>query len=63
MSHPHHQLTGAGAGGEIMADYAVNRGSLTRDQADAWTQDLRRLGWDRRYFFSLNRRYLFLARR
>ena len=33
-----------------------------RDQADAWTQDLRRLGRDGRYFFSLNR-YLFLARR
>jgi SAM-dependent methyltransferase len=50
------------ANGEIMADYAVTRGSLTRDQADAWTQDLRRLGRDGRYFFSLNR-YLFLARR
>jgi len=50
------------ANGEIMADYAVNRGSLTRDQADAWTQDLRRLGRDGQYFFSLNR-YLFLARR
>jgi arsenite methyltransferase len=50
------------ANGEIMADYAVNRGSLTRDQANAWTQDLRRLGRDGRYFFSLNR-YLFLARR
>jgi hypothetical protein len=50
------------ANGEIMADYAVNRGSLTRDQADAWAHDLRQLGRDRRYFFSLNR-YLFLARR
>ena len=45
-----------------MADYAVTQGSLTRDQADAWTQDLRQLGQDGRYFFSLNR-YLFLARR
>jgi SAM-dependent methyltransferase len=50
------------ANGEIMADYAVTRGSLTRDQADAWTQDLRQLGRDGQYFFSLNR-YLFLARR
>lgn len=50
------------ANGEIMADYAVTRGSLTRDQADAWTEDLRQLGRDGRYFFSLNR-YLFLARR
>ena len=48
------------ANGEIMADYAVNRGSLTRDQADAWIQDLRQLGRDGQYFFSLNR-YLFLA--
>ena len=50
------------ANGEIMADYAVTQGSITRDQADAWTQDLRQLGRDGRYFFSLNR-YLFLARR
>jgi arsenite methyltransferase len=50
------------ANGEIMADYAVTQGSLTRDQADAWTQDLRQLGRDGRYFFSLNR-YMFLARR
>jgi len=50
------------ANGEIMADYAVTRGLLTRDEADAWTQDLYRLGHEGRYFFSLNR-YLFLASR
>jgi hypothetical protein len=50
------------ANGEIMADHAVTQGSLTRDQADAWTPDLYQLGRDGRYFFSLNR-YLFLARR
>ncbi|HEV8650706.1 MAG TPA: methyltransferase domain-containing protein [Actinomycetes bacterium] len=50
------------ANGEIMADFAVARGSLTRDEADAWTQDLHWLGWEGRYFFSLNR-YLFLASR
>jgi ubiquinone/menaquinone biosynthesis C-methylase UbiE len=50
------------ANGEIMADFAVSQGSLSRDQADAWRADLHQLGRDGRYFFSLNR-YLFLARR
>jgi arsenite methyltransferase len=50
------------ANGEIMADFAVARGSLTRDQADAWMADLRQLGHEGRYFYSLNR-YLFLASR
>jgi ubiquinone/menaquinone biosynthesis C-methylase UbiE len=50
------------ANGEIMADFAVARGNLTRDQADAWLADLHQLGRDGRYFFSLNR-YLFLAHR
>jgi arsenite methyltransferase len=50
------------ANGEIMADFAVTRGSLTRDEADAWTQDLYQLGREGQYFFSLNR-YLFLASR
>jgi len=50
------------ANGEIMADFAVSRGSLSRDQADAWRADLHQLGREGRYFFSLNR-YLFLARR
>ena len=35
-------------------------GRLSFLKADAWTQDLRRLGRDGRYFFSLNR-YLFHA--
>ena len=50
------------ANGEIMGDFAVARGGLTRDEADAWTQDLQWLGEQGRYFFSLNR-YLFLATR
>ena len=45
-----------------MADFAVNQGSLSRDQADAWLADLRQLGQEGRYIFSLNR-YLFLANR
>ena len=50
------------ANGEIMADFAVTQGSLSRDQADGWMADLRQLGREGRYFFSLNR-YLFLANR
>jgi arsenite methyltransferase len=49
------------ANGEIMADFVVQHG-LTRDEADAWLADLRQLGREGRYFFSLNR-YLFLASR
>jgi SAM-dependent methyltransferase len=50
------------ANGEIMADFAVARGGFTREEADAWQADLRQLGREGRYFFSLNR-YLFLATR
>ena len=50
------------ANSEIMTDFAVSRGNLSRDQADAWMADLRQLGREGRYFFSLNR-YLFLANR
>jgi arsenite methyltransferase len=48
------------ANGEIMADFAVARHAMTRDEAQSWIQDLQRLGQEGRYFFSLNR-YLFLA--
>jgi arsenite methyltransferase len=48
--------------GEIMADFAVARGGMTREEADAWQADLRQLGREGRYFYSLNR-YLFLATR
>jgi arsenite methyltransferase len=50
------------ANGEIMADFAVTRGQLTRKEANAWLADLHQLGRQGRYFFSLNR-YLFLATR
>jgi arsenite methyltransferase len=46
--------------GEIMADYAIAQHAMTRDDAQAWMQDLQQLGRDGRYFFSLNR-YLFMA--
>ncbi|HEX9343955.1 MAG TPA: hypothetical protein VF995_10115 [Actinomycetota bacterium] len=44
----------------IMADFAVGRCGLTRDDTQLWLADLRRLGAERCYFFSLNR-YLFTA--
>jgi ubiquinone/menaquinone biosynthesis C-methylase UbiE len=44
---------------DIMADFVGPLG-LSSDEVHAWTQDLRDLGSDGRYFFSLNR-YLFLA--
>jgi arsenite methyltransferase len=50
------------ANGEIMADFAVAQGGMTREEADAWQADLRQLGREGRYFYSLNR-YLFLATR
>jgi hypothetical protein len=50
------------ANGEIMADFAVTRGKLTRQEANAWLADLHQVGSEGRYFLSLNR-YLFLATR
>jgi arsenite methyltransferase len=48
------------ANGQIMADFVVTQGRMEREEAEAWMRDLRRLGSQGRYFFSLNR-YLFLA--
>jgi arsenite methyltransferase len=45
-----------------MADFAVTRGKLTRQEANAWLADLHQVGSEGRYFLSLNR-YLFLATR
>jgi len=50
------------ANGQIMADFAVTRGQLTREEANAWLADLHQVGSQGRYFFSLNR-YLFFATR
>ena len=44
---------------QLVADFGRPLG-LSSDEIHAWTQDLRDLGTDGRYFFSLNR-YLFLA--
>lgn len=48
------------ANGQIMADFAVAQHRMMRDDAQAWMQDLQRLGREGRYFFSLNR-YVFIA--
>ena len=43
-----------------MADFVTGRHGLSRDEVQAWQQDLAQLGAEFRYFFSLNH-YLFLA--
>jgi arsenite methyltransferase len=48
--------------GQIMADFVVGRQGLTREDVEAWLQDLEQLGREGSYFFSLNR-YLFLIDR
>lgn len=45
-----------------MADFVLGRQGITRDEVEAWTQDLEERGQEGDYFFSLNR-YLFLADR
>jgi arsenite methyltransferase len=46
--------------GEIVADFVVGRQGITPDEAEAWIRDLKQLGREGDYFFSLNR-YLFLV--
>lgn len=45
---------------DLIVPFVSNRGGITRDEAEAWAQEVRQLGARREYFFSLNR-YLFLA--
>lgn len=45
---------------EAMSDFAVGRHGITHAEVAAWAADLRQLGQEGRYFFSLNR-YLFLV--
>lgn len=42
-------------------NFVAGRNGVTREEAEAWAEDLRRLGEEGEYFFSLNR-YLFLAK-
>ena len=44
----------------LIAAFTPGRQGVTREEAEAWAEDLRRLGAGGLYFFSLNR-YLFLA--
>lgn len=46
--------------GRILAKFVVGRRCITQHDVDAWKSDLRQLGSEGRYFFSLNR-YLFVA--
>jgi arsenite methyltransferase len=46
----------------IIADYVVEHGGVSRNDAAAWQDDLTNLGNEQLYFFSLNR-YEFVARR
>jgi len=44
----------------VIAAFVVGRQGVTQEEAQAWVEDLRKLGEAGAYFFSLNR-YLFLA--
>lgn len=44
----------------IMADFAVGRAGVTREEADAWLAEFSELGRQGKFFFSLNR-YLFVV--
>jgi arsenite methyltransferase len=43
-----------------IVDFTPGKRGVTREEVEAWAEDLRRLGEEGSYFFSLNR-YLFLA--
>jgi hypothetical protein len=58
----HRSRTYSLTNGRIMADFVLDRQGITRDEVEAWTRDLKHLGHEGDYFFSLNR-YLFLAER
>jgi hypothetical protein len=45
---------------DLIVAFVVERGKITRDEAEAWASGVRQLGERGLYFFSLNR-YVFLA--
>lgn len=45
---------------DFIARYVPDKGDITAEEATAWAEDLRRIGEEQAYFFSLNR-YYFLA--
>ncbi|MBI2131593.1 MAG: methyltransferase domain-containing protein [Candidatus Tectomicrobia bacterium] len=46
----------------LIVPFVIGRRGVTKEEAKAWAEDLKRLGERGEYFFSLNR-YLFLARK
>jgi arsenite methyltransferase len=47
---------------DLVVSFVSNRGAVTADEAREWATELRQLGTQEEYFFSLNR-YLFVARK
>jgi arsenite methyltransferase len=47
---------------DLVVSFVSNRGAVTADEAREWAAELRQLGPQEEYFFSLNR-YLFVARK
>jgi arsenite methyltransferase len=57
-----HEGTYSGGLIELIVRFASGRSELTDEELDGWATELRTLGDQKAYFFSLNR-YLFVARR
>lgn len=47
---------------DLIVPFVAGRNGITRDEAEAWANDLRQTGKHGEYFFSLNR-YLFIAQK
>jgi arsenite methyltransferase len=47
---------------DIIVPFVAGRNEITREDAEMWAKELRQLGEQGEYFFSLNR-YLFLAKK
>jgi SAM-dependent methyltransferase len=47
---------------DLIVAFVADRGGITRQEAEAWAQELRQFGDHGEYFFSLNR-YLFMGTR
>ncbi len=56
----HHENTYSNGMIDLIASFVPGRNGVTKEEAQAWAEDLRELGEKGVYFFSLNR-YLFLA--
>lgn len=47
---------------DLIAQFALDRGSVSKSEAREWAEHLRHLGRENRYFFSLNR-YMFVVKK